>query len=365
MSNKTDHIHSDCVSFDFNRSGGNLKNVVFTSKFGSDIRPLHTAPWVTEPETLPDSVALVERQLAGDFFCAPFGGGDGLPIHGWTANGTWLSEGISRGEDGAHTNLYRLKETVNDAAVSKALTVRPGHPFLYQCHRFEGGAGHLPVGHHAMIRVPGGARLSFSGKQFGITPNSPPETDPARGRSVLKYPQKFARLDRIEDADGKLLDIRHYPFCTDHEELIVLAGKPTTKIGWSAALARDDGFLFFAIKDANKLPETLLWMSNGGRKYAPWLDRHRFVLGIEEVATSGHFNRDFSSTGAVSPHGLVTGLSLDDAPVSEIRYGFGAVAPPPSWTEVIDIRVDRVSVTLADVGGEEMTLPFDGAFFDL
>ena len=45
---------------------------------------------------------------------------------------------------------------------------------------------------------------------------------------------------------------------------------------------RADGFVFFAVKDAPMLSQTSLWMSNGGRYYAPWSSRHRAVLGIEE-----------------------------------------------------------------------------------
>ena len=57
---------------------------------------------------------------------------------------------------------------------------------------------------------------------------------------------------------------------------------------WRAA----DGFVFFAVKDAQILGQTALWMSNGGRYYAPWSSRHLAVLGIEE-ATAG-----ISATGA-------------------------------------------------------------------
>ncbi len=365
MSQQTDHITSDNVAFDFNRSGGNLDSVVFTSKHGTDIRPLHRAPWVDETELLPDEVSMVERQLAGDFFCAPFGAGPGLPIHGWTANGTWLPEGSTGENDDATSHSYRLQETVNGAAVTKTLTVRPGHPFLYQRHRFAGGTGHLPIGHHAMIRVPGGAQLSFSGKRFGVTPKEEPEPDPARGRSVLKYPQKFARLDRVKDAAGENLDISRYPFCSDHEDLVVLAGDPAIQIGWSAAVAREDGFLFFAVKDAARLPETILWMSNGGRQYAPWLGRHRFVLGIEEVATSCHADGEFSSTGARSLDGLATGLTLSETSSVDVLYGFGAIAVPASWSAVADIRVGKTSLTLVDVSGADLTLPFDGSHFGL
>lgn len=359
-----DHIAVDTVAFDFNRHGGNLMNFVVRAEDGSAIRPLHTAPWVSEAGELNETTPLVERQLSGDFFCAPFGASPDLPIHGWTANGRWEPLETA-GKDNSITNVYRLGEEVSGASVTKSLTLRPGHKFLYQRHRFQGGSGHLPVAHHAMIRVPEGAKLSFSTKQFGVTPKTPLETDPARGHSMLAYPQKFSDWRAVRTSDGKTVDASSYPFSNLHEDIVVLANRNDTAIGWSAALAKRDGFLFFAIKDATALPETILWMSNGGRRYSPWLGRHTCVLGIEEAATSCHLNGEFSSTDERSTYGLATGMRLQSAAVQDIRYGFGAVPVPSGWSEVEDISVDRTSLTLSDVGGDHMTLPFDGTHFGL
>jgi len=54
--------------------------------------PLHTAPWLEETEVQdnPD-LPLVNKRLAGDFLCMPFGLDDVThgPIHGPTANTPW------------------------------------------------------------------------------------------------------------------------------------------------------------------------------------------------------------------------------------------------------------------------------------
>ncbi|MCY6381784.1 hypothetical protein [Hoeflea prorocentri] len=365
MTGHLDHIASDCIALDFNRLGGNFQNVVFTSTNGEVVRPLHTAPWAQDAALHADDIALVEGQLSGDFFCAPFGASQGQPIHGWTANGTWHAGEKTGDTDGARRHTYRLRETVQGASVTKTLTVRPGHPFIYQRHTFNGGTGHLPAGHHAMIRTPGGARLSFSQKLYGMTPNAELESDPTRGRSILTYPQRITRLDQVEGKGGATHDIRDYPFSSRHEDIVLLAGDPELKIGWSAALAKADGFLFFAVKDATALPETVLWMSNGGRDYAPWLGRHTHVLGIEEVVSSCHETGEFSSTADVSRAGLAQGLCLGEDRTSEIAYGFGAIPAPDGWRDIADIAVDRTSLTLLDAGGDSVTLPFDGAHFGL
>ena len=365
MSRHLDHIASGSVAFDFNRSGGNIENFAVTSEGGTVIRPLHTAPWASEAATLSDDIDLVERQLSGDFFCAPFGVNQVGPIHGPTANRLWQPAGRVDSVDGAARHTYLLEDRVLGAAVTKTMTVRPGHPMLYQSHRFEGGSGHLPVAHHAMIRVPGGAQLSFSKKQFGITPKAPPESDPRRGFSMLAYPQRFERLDAVWTAADQSVDASFYPFSKRHEDIVVMAEAKGQEIGWSAALADQDGFLFFAVKDAAALPETLLWMSNGGRNYAPWFGRHTCVLGIEEAATACHASGAFTSSDTKSPSGLVQGLVLKDSTIREIRYGFGAIPAPPHWREIADIRVTVSDLTLVDVSGAEITLPFDGRHFGL
>ncbi|WP_136660497.1 hypothetical protein [Nitratireductor sp. XY-223] len=353
------------MAIQFDPQGGRIDEMVIEPSPGAAaLRPLHKAPWAATDEGLPDIVDLVERRLAGDFFCAPFGKQPGTPIHGWTANGRWLATGKEIRTDGCLTASYRLQEEVQGAEVIKELSLRPGHPFLYQRHRFRGGQGHLPVGHHAMIRVPGGARLSFSEKRFCVTPNDAPEPDPQRGRSLLAYPQRSGSLAQIKMADGTIRDAATYPFESGHEDTVVLA-EADAAIGWSAALAKKDGFLFFALKDARRLPETVLWMSNGGRSYAPWLGRHTCVLGIEETATGCHASGRFESTGALSPQGLATGLVLDEARETDIRYGFGALPAPQGWSEVADIKAGHSDLTIVDAGGDSITLPFDCAFFGL
>ncbi len=281
-----DTISTDGISLTFRAESGIIDDLVIACEGAQALRPLHRAPWLVSGESLPDEVAPVERRLAGDFFCAPFGKTNpDVPIHGWAANGTWEKVGTEHATTGAVTATYKLRESVDGADLIKHLILHPNHPIVYQRHVFEGGTGKIPVAHHAMIRVPGGARLSFSSKASYFTPINPLETDPKRGRSVLLYPQHFSSLAEVKRADGGSSDASLYPFDTGHEDLIIMTETPGTKLGWSAALAPAEGFLFFAVKDAILLPHTVLWMSNGGRSYTPWNSRHRAVIGIEEVIT--------------------------------------------------------------------------------
>lgn len=368
----TDHITNKAmtpapVSFDFDRQGGMIRNFTITTQAGTSIKPLHTAPWALEPREVFHDISLVEQKLSGDFFCAPFGGSDDGPIHGNTANGHWnplQSEDDNKSGD-TICAAYRLHEKVLGAVVTKKFELRADDPLLYQNHQFHGGEGHLPIGHHVMICVPGGAKLSFSEKQFVATPAQAPEPDPSRGVSLLKYPQISNGLGPLETRSGDRLDIYSYPFAENHEDLAILAERTSSRLGWTAALAQRDGFLFFAIKDATVLPETLLWMSNGGRNYAPWLSRHRHVLGIEEVSTSCHNDGTFGSAADVSPYGLPQGLVLSAGRTCNINYAFGAIVPPDGWTEISNIEINADNLVLVDVGGDTRSVPFYGAHFGL
>lgn len=147
--------------------------------------------------------------------------------------------GTTHGQDGSVAAQYTLPETIGGARLGKSLTLHPHHPCLYQLHRFVGGSGHLPIAHHAMIHVPGGAQISFSPRQFGVTPTTPLESDATLGRSMLAYPQTFNTLEQVRMAEGQTIDASVYPFADQHEDIVVLAGAANQAVGWTAALARE------------------------------------------------------------------------------------------------------------------------------
>lgn len=347
-----DTISTDGLTLAFRPESGIIDDLVISCAGAKELRPLHKAPWVRAGEQLPDTVALVEQRLAGDFFCAPFGKtSPDIPIHGWAANGTWKK--IGSASPGAAT--YELQETVQGARLTKHLTLHPGHPVLYQAHVFEDGDGVIPIAHHAMIHVPGGARLSFSAKASGFTPTGALETDPKRGRSVLAYPQHFSSLAKVARVDGGISDASLYPFDKDHEDLIIMSEAPGNRLGWSAALAQKEGFLFFALKDAALLPHTVLWMSNGGRSYTPWDSRHHAVIGIEEASLDYRLIED--------PRDRPAGLALGPGKSSTIRYAFGAIPAPQGWTAIRDIAIGADTLTLTDASGDTRTVPFHVGHF--
>jgi hypothetical protein len=202
--------------------------------------------------------------------------------HGLTANGVWRLR-----EQSGNRVLLELEGRVSGAIVTKEVFLRPREPVVYQRHRFDGGTGALPMGHHAMLRAPEGEALglSFSRWAWAGTAPEPVESDPARGRSLLRYPQRIDSLASTLTATGEAVDLSRYPTLEASKEIVMLVTHSAESFSWSAAVAPDSGWIWFSIRPNTLLRATLLWLSNGGRRYPPFSGRHRRVLGVEEVTS--------------------------------------------------------------------------------
>ena len=145
------------------------------------------------------------------------------------------------------------------ARVLKELTLRDSHPFLYQRHIFEGGTGAVPVANHAMVRLPTGARISYSPKRWAETPTAPLEGDPSRGRSILAYPARSTDLTSVPRADGGTVDLTAYPIDQGHEDFAMLLEADGSPLGWSAVVRSGEGDMALMLKNPARLPITMLW----------------------------------------------------------------------------------------------------------
>ena len=324
---------------------------------GRSIAPLHRAPWVSPEgdatEAMPPGAAPHMERLGGDFFCAPFGGReDGSPLHGWPANAAWrMREGVREsGPDALHAVLGRK---VRGAELTKELTLRDGHPFVYQRHAFEGGAGSLAVANHACVSVPDGALISTSPKARWETPPDPLETDPARGRSLLAYPAR-GRGAAFPTADGGTVDLTTYPWGPRHEDFVAGIEAPGRAFGWTAVVRPASRDAYLSLRDPRALPMTMLWHSNGGRDYAPWNGRHTGCLGVEEGA-AGHLLT--TADDAPRPGALV----LRPDGTAEVRHAIGALAWP-TGERVARVTLAGDEVVVTGAAGAERRLPFDAGF---
>ncbi|MEM8591317.1 MAG: hypothetical protein AAGF13_02210 [Pseudomonadota bacterium] len=320
------------------------------------IEPLHAAPWINEPETdrLPDLIP-VERQLSGDFFCAPFGASDvfAAPAHGWTANSEWVPQ-----ETAQDTLQLTLKRQIQGATFTKTLRIAPDAPLLYQEHLIAGGEGLLTVAHHPMVNVESGARFSTSPKRAVLAATTALE----EGRNALLAGARSATLD-LAGVNGPV-DLTQLPIAQAHEDFVTLIEAKSSPLGWSAILRPMQDDVVFILKDPRKLPVTMLWHSNGGRDYAPWNGRHTGILGIEDGCAAGEAGHRASlSDNPVAREGVPTALTLAPTTVHRIAHVIGAVPRPKGWQTVADITLENDHLMLTGDTHTTLTLPFVAGFF--
>ena len=350
------------VSLGLDLSSGHLLDVCFHDE-GRDIRPLHAAPWTADD--LPESIPLVNRRLSGDFLCAPFCEPDieSAPWHGWTANSAWRFIGNIAGEPGEATYRFELERRILGARVEKQLRFVDGQPILYQRHIFHGGEGALPVAHHTMLRTDTGLKLSFSPKRFGLTPQRVADENPTDGISTLTYPQVFTELSRLQTARGGTVDATLHPYAPRTEDHIYMFEAAGADLGWSAAVNRAEGYVFFALKNPKILPTTLLWVSNYGLETPPFSGRHGDCLGIEEICSNLALGHAASvAKNPLSDQGIPTALTLNNTGTMVIDHAFGCIAVGPDWREITAIERNDDGIILHDAGGAvrrlAVSLPF-------
>jgi hypothetical protein len=339
------------IRFDFLARGGVLTGLEVTDE-GKTISPLHHAPWA-EAE-VPADAPLHQRWLQGDFLAAPMGPGpDGL--HGLTANGEWRVMSSAPG-----TLRATLEGAVQGASVIKELSVQNDHPFLYQRHLFIGGQGRLPVANHAMISLPGGAKLSFSRKRWWETLPEPLET--TLGRSRLAYPHRAEDAAEFPAADGSTVNLHRYPWGDRHEDFVTGVEDPASRLGWTAVVREGQGDLILSLRNPRQLPMTMLWHSNGGRDYAPWNGRHMACLGVEEGAALPVLGLSARETpDPLTAAGQPALLSLDPMGTVDIRHILGAIHWPTGQS-VAGVMLEGDILTVTGDWGAERKLPIRGAW---
>jgi len=332
---------------------------------GGTVSMLHKAPWLGE--AMPAKTAPHLGRLAGDFFCAPFGdaSADDAPGHGWPANSSWSTIGNIR--DGAETVArFRLDRPAMGASLVKELRLVDHHPFLYQRHIFAGGRGDtISLANHAMLKLSQGAQMSFSPKRWWETPANGLETDPARGRGVLAYPAKSADLHRFPLADGGQADLGRYPIGERHEDFAVGVEAPGRTLGWTAVARNEMRDLYLSLRNATRLPMTMLWFSNGGRDYAPWSGRHLGVLGVEEGINRSMMGHSAGQIpNALDAAGVPTGLTLHPDGTLDVRHVTGSL-PWEHDGEIVAIEAAEGGIMLRSAAGSTKLVPCDLAFLEL
>lgn len=328
------------ISATIDASIGHLIDLVIQSP-EKEIRPLARVPWASNPPDCPaiDDAPHLAR-MGGDFFCAPFGASDvePAPPHGHPANSHWT---LSQHEEfaGGARAVWKLDKQVLDATLTKEWRLYDEDPYLYQAHTFEGGDGDISFAHHVLVNVCGGAKLRMSPRGEARTPNIDTSASDDFSSAILAYPETASDLSRFPRKSGGTVNLLQYPIASDHDDFVMVIDKPASGnsqgLAWSIIerTAFDDSIVLF--KPSNLLPQTMLWISNGGRQAAPWLGRHKEVLGVEDACAFSLFGHQASIGNAIGTAPTSVGLRQFGGKL-RIPYAIGAFATTPELHSTIE-----------------------------
>jgi hypothetical protein len=324
--------------------GGHLGPVTFDRQ-GRKLQPCSVAPWAEEPADplLPPVI----QALRGDFFCLPFGGnatpfrGEKHPVHGETANARWRFESLET--QGGRTCLHlSLRTKVRPGRVDKRIWLVAGENVVYSQHVVSGMSGPMNLGHHAMLKfpdVPGSGRVSTSRFVYGQVFPQAFEFPEQGGYSWLKLGAEFDSLEKVPTLDGKTADLTRYPARRGFEDLLMLVSDMKAPFAWTAVTFPQQRYVWFALKDPRILPETVFWISNGGRHYPPWSSRHINVMGLEEVCSCFHLGlAEAVRPNPISAKGFPTHLALDPNRPLVVPYIMGVAKIPRAFDRVVSIQ---------------------------
>lgn len=274
------------------RHAAMLAPLTFVLADGRQVSPLHIAPWAEEPvaATLPG----ILQRLRGDWPCVPFGyavedptappdwarlngpAEPGEEIHGHSSNHPWdWDESDDRTlrlvlDYPAGSPVKRVRRTVTPDPAAPAVDITFTIEIDTACR--------LPLGIHPTFRLPttsGGARIEpgpfHEGRTFPgtVEPSAP----------LLAIDRGFTSLAAVPARAGGTADVSRVPLAVDTEELVQLNGISTV------ALANEvESYRVRLSWNGEHFPSLLLWMSNRGRKQAPWSSRHA-ALGMEPICS--------------------------------------------------------------------------------
>jgi len=363
-------LNSDAVEAHVTQTGGHLGPVTFYPK-SRRIQPCSVAPWAEE-KTDP-ALPPILKVLRGDFFCLPFGGnakpfrGERHPIHGETANARWNFESLDAAAGKTCLRLS-LQTTVRPGRVEKQITLVDGHPAVYCRHIISGMSGPMCLGQHAMLKFPerpGSGLVSTSPFVHGQVFVEPTERPENRGYSFLKPGAEFDSLANVPALAGETADLTRFPARRGFEDIVMIVSQPDAPLAWTAVTFPRERFAWFALKDPSVLRNTVFWVSNGGRHYAPWNGRHVNVMGLEEVTAYFHYGlAESARANPLSAKGFPTCARLSPKRPLPVNYIMAVALLPAGFDRVAAITASAANdaVTLSAASGKKVTLALDVGF---
>jgi hypothetical protein len=223
-------------------------------------------------------------------------------------------------------------------------------------------------GHHAMLKFPdepGSGIVSTSRFVQGQVYPKEAEQAAKGGYQSLQVGARFDSLERVPQIAGGFADLSRFPARRGYEDIVLVVSDPDLTFAWTAVTFPKQRYVWFALKDPRVLRETVFWISNGGRHYAPWNGRHVNVMGLEEVTS--HFHEGLAESARKNPlseKGIPTCLHLDPRRPTVINYIMAVAEIPSGFNRVASLIAsdEGREVTLRSASGQRVKVPLDTGF---
>jgi len=331
--------------------------VTFFRDSPSPVQPYYISPW--QGKGVRTGVPVLDM-LRGDFLCLPFGGGNAWhgenhPIHGESAGSMWSLEDV-REEGEIATMRLGLTTKARPGRITKLLILSKGENAVYCRHDLEGLEGKMCLSHHAILAVPekpGSLRVSVSPMRRAVVVPRKALANTGNEYYILSPGSRFTDLARVPTIwkDMPLADCSTHPLPYGFMDLIAVFPRVQRTPAWTAVAAPSAGYVWFALRDAEVLPQTVFWMSNGGRHAPPWNGVNR-CLGVEDGCAYYTFGlADSARKNELNRAGIPTALTLTRRRVTRINHIQGVVRIPKSFDRVKSLTFGRNSVSFSSWSG--------------
>ena len=348
--------------------GGQMAPVVFFRDTADPVQPYYVSPW--QGKGVSTGVPVLDP-LRGDFFCMPFGGGspyrgESHPAHGESAGSQWNLESVRTRAEVTELTLT-MGTTVRPGRITKRLMLVDGQNVVYCQHLLEGYSGKMCLSHHATLAVPeaeGSLRLSTSPLRLARIVPREALANVGNEYYFLAPGKAFTRLDRVPTIwkEEPFADLSSHPIRRGFMDLVAVFQKPSVEPAWTAVTMPGRRWLWFALKDARALPQTTLWMSNGGRHAAPWNGINR-CLGVEDGCAFYTFGLAASARGnELTAQRIPTTVTLRPDRQTRINHIQGMARVPKGFDRVKSASFLTDSVVFASWSGSTVECPVRWGF---
>lgn len=322
---------------------------------GKEICPYWVAPWWND--RLYDDGSTISSTLRGNFFCMERKGLGGYE-HGRCANSPWALAGVE--EDGEKKTMTLRFTDPDGGEIDKHLEIRESDPAVYETEILKGFSGEFSYNTHPCLKVP---KECFAASLDGNWS----EWQTATGKLLDTESGTYSRLPgmtairdwkHVTTVYGEETDLSRHPQKKGTIDLMIAKTDAVNGLGYAVFANPEEGYLYYQLKDARILPETMFWLFNGGRHFAPWNGTTDGCLGVEEMSDRiVIFEEDFPE----NPDRYMIPVKPDQE--IAVRQVYGAVALPEGKRYIKESALTEQGISVQFDDGVQIQIPVDISFF--